>query len=371
MIQIREVTAADGTWVRESLEREWESAIAVSRTRIHHPDRLPGLIAVRSGERVGLLKYMIEDGQLEVVTIQSLVRRLGIGTALLSAARDLAKARGCSRLWVVTTNENAAAISLYSRFGMKHVATYRGAMKEARRLKPQIPEYGPDGTPIEDELEFELRFELGETDSVLALDAMGVIYEAADDVAELLIPFVRQHGGTRDAVRIEQLYTEASLGKLTAAEFWRSVGVDPQLEDEYLAGHHLRAGLLPFLAEVHGKVTGVFCLSNDVSEWSVKLRRRFRLEQWISRWFISGDLGYRKPSPELFQSVLHQTGLSADRIVFVDDRPRNVSAAIAAGLRGLLFDPARQCAESDLPTVRSFSEIYAQEGGRWRMSGSR
>ena len=39
------------------------------------------------------------------------------------------------------------------------VATHCGAVKEARRLKPQIPAFGPDGTPIEDELEFEIRFD--------------------------------------------------------------------------------------------------------------------------------------------------------------------------------------------------------------------
>ena len=30
---------------------------------------------------------------------------------------------------------------------------------QARLLKPQLPEFGPDGTPIEDELEFEIRLD--------------------------------------------------------------------------------------------------------------------------------------------------------------------------------------------------------------------
>ena len=91
-----------------------------------------------------------------MVTIQSVIRRVGVATALLGAARDFARAQGCRRLWLVTTNENMAAISLYTRFGMVLVATHRGSMKEARCLKPRIPAFGPDGTPIEDELEFEI-----------------------------------------------------------------------------------------------------------------------------------------------------------------------------------------------------------------------
>jgi hypothetical protein len=36
----------------------------------------------------------------------------------------------------------------------------------------------------------------------LALDAMGVIYAAGDDVAELLCPFIREHGGLSDDSRV-------------------------------------------------------------------------------------------------------------------------------------------------------------------------
>ena len=35
-------------------------------------------------------------------------------------------------------------------------------------------------------------------DIVLVLDAMGVIYTAADDVEELLVPFVKERGGIAD-----------------------------------------------------------------------------------------------------------------------------------------------------------------------------
>ena len=35
------------------------------------------------------------------------------------------------------------------------MTVYRGAVRESRRLKPEIPECAADGTPIEDEIEFE------------------------------------------------------------------------------------------------------------------------------------------------------------------------------------------------------------------------
>jgi hypothetical protein len=43
--------------------------------------------------------------------------------------------------------------------GFRLVETRPGAVTESRRLKPQIPFEGVDGTPITDELEFELPLE--------------------------------------------------------------------------------------------------------------------------------------------------------------------------------------------------------------------
>ncbi len=39
---------------------------------------------------------------------------------------------------------------------MRLVAVHHGAIDEARKLKPSIPEFGENGVRISDELEFEL-----------------------------------------------------------------------------------------------------------------------------------------------------------------------------------------------------------------------
>ena len=97
-------------------------------------------------------------------------------------------------------------------------------------------------------------------------------------------------------------------------------------------------GTLEALAELkqcHGRLA---CLSNDVSGWSRKLRQRFGLESWIDHWFISGDLGLRKPSAEIYRLAADRLGVRPRDVVFVDDRPRNLDAAKAAGFNTVLFD---------------------------------
>jgi len=174
---------------------------------------------------------------------------------------------------------------------------------------------------------------------ILLLDAMGVLYQAGDDVAELLVPFVHRHGRPGlSAETIERDYVAASLGDMDAATFWRRMGVDPSLEDDYLAGHRLIEGTREVLSLLRPRFGRLACLSNDVSAWSVKLRRRFDLESRIDPWFISGDLGMRKPSPGIYRLVLERLEAQPQDVVFVDDRPRNLDAAKAAGIHTILLD---------------------------------
>ena len=174
---------------------------------------------------------------------------------------------------------------------------------------------------------------------ILILDAMGVLYEAGDDVAELLVPFVGTHGrADLSAEAIDRDYVEASLGRMGTAAFWRRMGVDPSLEDTYLAGHRLIEGTLEALPPLKQRYGRVACLSNDIASWSLKLRQRFGLEGWIDPWFISGDLGLRKPSAGIYRLAADRLGVRPQDVVFVDHRPRNLDAAKAVGFNTVLLD---------------------------------
>ena len=79
--------------------------------------------------------------------------------------------------------------------------------------------------------------------SCLVLDAMGVIFKSADDVAELLIPFIAEKSGSVDEEAIQSAYLEASLGKISPDYFWKQVDVASELEDEFLSRHTLNPGM--------------------------------------------------------------------------------------------------------------------------------
>ena len=182
------------------------------------------------------------------------------------------------------------------------------------------------------------------------LDAMGVMYRAQDDVAELLVPFVQGHRPSVPAEHVAARYTEASLGQLDANGFWRSLGLHPSVEDDYLSSHRLTEGLLDFLALARSEGMEVWCLSNDVSRWSIKLRDRFALNSLFAGFVISGDIGHRKPSAQAYRCLLDRLGTTPQ--LFVDDRAHNVAAAQDLGIPAARFDPG-----GGLDTVADFMEL--------------
>jgi len=172
---------------------------------------------------------------------------------------------------------------------------------------------------------------------VLVLDAMGVIYSVEDDVRDLLCPFIKEKGGTKDISKIERLYHLASLGNVSASEFWEAVGLDPRLENEYLQRHKLTDGLIDFLGAVNQLRFKVWCLSNDLSEWSRKLRIRFRLDEYFQGFVISGDVGVRKPDRVIFDHLIRRLDASLFDAVFVDDQRQNLDTAAELGFNTILF----------------------------------
>lgn len=155
-VQVRPLAEADRTWANHLIAGRWGSTQMVTRGVLHDVTRLPGLVAWRAGERAGLLTYHLAGDSCEIVSLDSLVEGAGVGSALIAAAQEIARAAGCQRVWLVTTNDNLPALRFYQKRGFRLVAVYPGAVDKARRLKPEIPAVGLEGVPLRDELELEL-----------------------------------------------------------------------------------------------------------------------------------------------------------------------------------------------------------------------
>ncbi len=154
----RPLVDADRAWVSAFVRERWGDEIVVAHGVVHRPAALPGIVLTDdAGRVVGLLTYEIDDDTCEVVTIDAVVQDRGYGSLLLGAVAEVARRAGCSRVWLITTNDNTRAIGFYRARGFDVVAVREGAVEESRKRKPSIPLVNERGVPIRDEIEMELR----------------------------------------------------------------------------------------------------------------------------------------------------------------------------------------------------------------------
>jgi GNAT superfamily N-acetyltransferase len=154
--EIVEISPDFRDWATDLIRDHWGASEIVTRGRIHDTSGLPGFVAVVRGEPVGLVTYLIEEDRCEIVSLDSLMEGIGIGSALVSAVAGKARERGCRRLWLITTNDNLDAVYFYQKRGFHLVAVHRNALEVTRRLKPGLPLTGIDGIPLRDEIEMEI-----------------------------------------------------------------------------------------------------------------------------------------------------------------------------------------------------------------------
>jgi len=146
----------DRSWVLKIIQN-WGADFVVTRGRKVYAAQLPGFVAENTaGEKIGLVTYELVGDQCEIVTLDAFAQFEGIGTELTECVRTAARAFGCKRLWLITTNDNLDAIRFYHRRGFTIAAIHVNAIAHSRELKPSIPKIGSYGIRLRDEIEFEM-----------------------------------------------------------------------------------------------------------------------------------------------------------------------------------------------------------------------
>ena len=135
----------------------WYGPLIAVNSRIWNTETMPGFAALDEHDEIlGYLLYAMHDNACEIMALESLRENRGVGTGLIRAVKDAAKANGLRQLIVTTTNDNLRAIRFYQRRGFALQALRPNILEQSRKLKPSIPLMGMDGIPLRDELEFSL-----------------------------------------------------------------------------------------------------------------------------------------------------------------------------------------------------------------------
>ena len=134
----------------------WGSSIIATKGKTHNVADLDGFAVMTDGKITGYITYAIIDHECEIVSLDSLVENQGIGTALIEKVIETCRENKCTRIWLLTTNDNTNTIRFYQKRGFNMSGLNINAIREERKIKPEIPLIGFDGIPILHEIEFEM-----------------------------------------------------------------------------------------------------------------------------------------------------------------------------------------------------------------------
>jgi putative hydrolase of the HAD superfamily len=133
--------------------------------------------------------------------------------------------------------------------------------------------------------------------------------------------------------RLQRLGHSVPRGSLLAGLF-AELRPDEQVWD---LAHQVRSA---------GRPTGL--LSNS---WGHAIYPWERLRAHFDVLVVSGEVGLRKPDPGIYALAAERLALPPERIVFVDDLERNVEAARASGMVGIVHRQATETSAAVLAAL--------------------
>ncbi|MGO9079809.1 MAG: HAD family hydrolase [Streptosporangiaceae bacterium] len=184
-------------------------------------------------------------------------------------------------------------------------------------------------------------FDYGRVVSTLQPDSdlAALAAAAGAAVAELLEPYWRWR-------------LDYDLAELDPPAYWRQVGTvvgrdysDAEIADlvelDSRSWLHLAAGTVALVEELADAGHRLALLSNapvPVAEAVVRLPVAKRFEHLL----FSCYLRAAKPDPRCYAATLDRLGARPAEVIFIDDRPDNVAAAAATGIRAVPFSSPEQ-----------------------------
>lgn len=154
--------------------------------------------------------------------------------------------------------------------------------------------------------------------------------------------YAREHGASKDLLDefFVTIFPECTIGKKDLKE---ELGVLlPEIgslhtPEEYLDmwfnfEKSLDGRVIAFIKDLKSRGVKCFLATNNEKYRMEFLRTELGFEELFDAIYSSGETGFKKPEPALFQLILDANGLDPKDVLFCDDTERNIAGAEEFGL---------------------------------------
>ena len=100
---------------------------------------------------------------------------------------------------------------------------------------------------------------------------------------------------------------------------------------------HVIEGTVAILRALEKVNTPLYGITNYPAEKFAIARQQYDFLNLMSDVVVSGEEKLIKPDPAIYRCLLDRNGLAAEDTIFIDDSPKNIDAANALGIDGILF----------------------------------
>jgi putative hydrolase of the HAD superfamily len=152
----------------------------------------------------------------------------------------------------------------------------------------------------------------------------------------------------------DQTWYDLNLGSINEREaiyrYHQQLGIDAT-QLEYLLqtvkeSLSLISGSVELLERLYNKPYNLYALTDNTVEIMAYLKNKYSFWPLFKGIVVSAEIGYLKPSKEIYHYLLEHHKLQAHETVFIDDVSANVEGAKAIGIEAIQFTHIKECIEA-------------------------
>ena len=152
-MELQRIDTQNRQYANALIQKYFFSLEMVCRDEVIDMTAQDGYLCKTDDGYIGVITWQDRGDMLDVTALCTDASGQGIGTALLTKAKEAAVLQNKKGVTLITTNDNIQALYFYQTRGFWIKGIDVGAVNRARRIKLVIPLFGEHDIPLRDEIE--------------------------------------------------------------------------------------------------------------------------------------------------------------------------------------------------------------------------